>query len=103
MFWNNPILRPNVTGYPPTLRSYSTGEPHMVRFVHMVSSRDADVAGPVLIPGGAFSNKTTLAKALRYIGALQPGARLRSFRVEGDKVIAFPDRGIWHAIVLTPA
>jgi hypothetical protein len=74
-----------------------------VRLVHKISPSDKDVMGPVHIPAGAFSNKKTLAAALRKARAgLSSGETLSTFRVEGDKVVAFPaGRSIWHAIVLT--
>lgn len=75
----------------------------MARFVHKISPSDKDVKGPVHIRGGAFSNRNTLSKAFRDAGLLLPGGRLSSFRVEGEKVVAFPMKSIWHAIILTPA
>jgi hypothetical protein len=74
-----------------------------VRFVHKISPRDSDVSGPIEVGGGAFSDRKTLAATLRKAKVLGAGERLRTFRVEGDRVVAFPDRGIWHSIVLTPS
>lgn len=72
---------------------------YLVRYVHKISPRDTDKAW-VKLPGGAFSDSKTLARHLRSTGILSPGTRLRSFRVEGDKVVAFPDRGVWHSLTL---
>lgn len=77
-----------------TKRTYS------VRYIHKISSRAYDVA-TVAIGCNAFSDRKTLAKALRDAGILCAGERLREVRVEGDRVICFPDRGIWHSLTLT--
>jgi hypothetical protein len=74
-----------------------------VKFVHKISPSDKDRMGPVAMPDNAFSDRNTLAKALRDAGVLHSGDRLSNFRVEGEKVIAFPAKSIWHAIVLTPS
>lgn len=74
-----------------------------VRLVHKISPSDKDRMGPVAIPDNAFSDRNTLAAALRDAGVLQSGGRLNSFRVEGEKVVAFPAKSIWHSIVLTPS
>jgi len=74
-----------------------------VKFVHKISPSDKDRMGPVTMPDNAFSDRNTLAKALRDAGVLHSGDRLSNFRVEGEKVIAFPTKSIWHAIVLTPS
>lgn len=109
MFWDNPIFGSNPINYPGFsggFRSAKTGHEYMVRFVHNISPRDDDVEGPVRIPDNAFSNKKTLAKALRNAGILGSGDPIRSMRVEGDEVIIFPGGWTgrtWHAIILTPA
>lgn len=74
----------------------------MVRYVHKIAPRASDVMGPVEINDNAFSNRNTLAAALRKARVLSSGDRLKSFRVEGDKVIAFPMASIWHSVILTP-
>lgn len=80
---------------------------YMVRYVHKISPSDKDVMGPVHVPAGAFSNSKTLGAALRKVGVLMAGARVRNFRAEGEKVVIFPSApGLttyWHAIILTPA
>lgn len=86
-------------------RADAGGDMWMVRYVHKISPSDKDVKGPVHIPGGAFSNKNTLGAALRKAGVMGSGEPVKSFRVEGDKVVVFPGGRpqIWHAIVLTHA
>lgn len=75
---------------------------YTIRFVHKISPQWADVE-TFELPDGTFSDSRTLqADALRDAGAMSPGERLRGFRVEGDKTVCFPDRGIWHALVITP-
>lgn len=79
-----------------------------IRYVHAIAPGPDDTEGPYEIRDGAFSNRTTLGRALREIGVLDRGRRLRTFRVEGDKTIAFPvstlsNRSIWHAFVIEPA
>lgn len=74
-----------------------------VRYVHKISPSAKDVHPDVTLPSGAFSNRNTLAKALRRAGVLTSGVRVGNFRVEGDKVIAFPMGrfNIWHSVILT--
>lgn len=72
-------------------------------FVHKISPDSSDIKGPFKIPDSAFSNRNTLGKALREAGVLSSGQSLRTFRTEGDKVIAFPRASIWHVIALVPA
>ena len=75
-----------------------------IRFVHAVSPSPKDTDGPFHIPGNAFSDKTRLAKELRAVGALHKGQRIKSFRVEGDKVIVFPQGGRpWHSLIIEPS
>ena len=76
-----------------------------VRFVHKIAPSEADRhPAPIEVPDGAFSDRKTLAAALRRAGVLYRGAALGSFRVEGERVVAFPNRaGHWHSIILDPA
>lgn len=75
-----------------------------VRFVHKVSPRDSDRMAPVRIPDGAWSDTRKLGAALRAVGVLGKGARVKSFRAEGDSVAVFPAMpGLttyWHSIIL---
>jgi hypothetical protein len=80
---------------------------YSARYVHKIAPRDSDMAGPFDIPDGAFSDRNTLAAALRKCGALVRGARLRDMRVEADRIVVFPAlpgfTTYWHSIILTPA
>lgn len=72
-----------------------------VKFIHKISPRDTDVFSGIEIPDNAWADKKTLAKAMRNKGLLVTGQRLRSFRVEGNRVITFPQRSsCWHCIIL---
>lgn len=84
----------------------SSGKTHCsVRYVHKISPRDSDTGPDVAISDNAFSNRNTLAKALRKNGVLTSGARIRQMRVEGDKVVVFPTvpglTTYWHSVILT--
>ncbi len=78
---------------------------YKVRYVHRVAPSEKDVWPDITVPDGAFSDSRKLGQALRTFGVLLPGARVRSFRTEGDKVVVFPVMpGLstyWHAVVLT--
>lgn len=78
---------------------------YSVRYVHKISPSSKDTGPDVVIPDGAFSNKNTLARALRNVKVLGAGARIRTFRVEGNQVIVFPMMpGLttyWHSVILT--
>ena len=73
-----------------------------VRFIHKISPRDTDVA-TAEIRDEAFSDRKTLGAALRKGGILCSGERLITFRVEGAKIVAFPQATIWHSIILERA
>lgn len=83
------------------------GKPFAVRYVHKVAPRCTDTGPEVCIPANAFSNARTLAAALRSRGVLADNARIREWRVEGDKVVVFPTlpglTTYWHAVVLQDA
>lgn len=81
--------------------TWSVMQRYAVRFIHKISPSDRDVMEPVALPEGAFSDRNKLAKALRQAKILTSGTRLAGFRVEGDKVVAFPAGGIWHSVILT--
>lgn len=78
---------------------------YSVKFIHKISPSDKDVGPDVDVLDGAFSNSRTLGRALRDLRVLLKGARVASFRVEGDKVVVFPRlpglSTYWHAVVLT--
>lgn len=72
---------------------------------HKISNPNGpDRLGDVSLPDNAFSNKNTLAAALRKARILPSGTSLDSVRVEADKIIAFPSnrggRSTQHSYVL---
>lgn len=69
-------------------------------FTHKISPKDTDVSEQFEIADGAFSDSRKLGAALRKQRILQPGQRIRSFKVTGDKVVVFPSAGIWQSITL---
>lgn len=77
---------------------------YKIRFVHKIASSSKEYHDrTVEVPEGATG--ADVAKILRSCGAMLKGQRLREFRREQGKLIAFPAcwRGItttWHAIVL---
>lgn len=73
---------------------------YRIRYIHKISPNACDVVN-AQIPDNAFSHSRTLAKALRDNGVLTSGTRFRSMRVEGEETLIFPDRGIWHCLVIT--
>jgi hypothetical protein len=76
-----------------------------VRFIHRVSPRPSDVMRAEL-PDGAFADRNTLGAALRAAGVLASGQRVRTFRVEGNRVIVFPHMAgccVWHSIIIENA
>jgi hypothetical protein len=85
----------------------SGSQAYMVRYVHKIAPRAEDVMGPVCINDNAFSNRNTLGAALRRAKVMTGGARVRDFRVEGEKTVVFPSlpgfTTYWHSIILTPA
>lgn len=76
---------------------------YMAHYTHRVGRANPnDVEGPFDLADGALSDKIKLAKAMRNAGILNVGDRLRSFRVEGDKIVTFPSTpSPWHSITLT--
>lgn len=73
-----------------------------VRKVHRVAPSDRDVSR-VELPDGCFSDRKTLARALRETGVLHKGQSVVAFRVEGDRVVAFPTYGTWHSFIISEA
>lgn len=77
---------------------------YTVTFVHPIAGACPNETVKVnTIPGSAFSNKLTLAAALRSRGILFGGQSIREMRVEANRVIVFPTckPGGWHSITLT--
>jgi hypothetical protein len=78
---------------------------YSVRYVHKISPRDTDVGPNIQLPDGCFSDRKLLGKSLRDRKIMMCCASVRTFRVEGDKVIVFPQcpglTTYWHSIVLS--
>lgn len=64
---------------------------YRTHYVHKVSNPNGPTPGDdIELEDGVFSDRNTLGKALREAGALLKGARVASFRVEGERVLVFP-------------
>lgn len=72
---------------------------YTIHFIHKIAPRHDDTVEAEL-PDNCFSDCKTLAKVLRSAKILQPGQRLKSFRTEGNRTVAFPSSGIWHSIII---
>lgn len=69
------------------------------RFVHKVAPSAKDVGPAVALELPDLTDRKTLGAALRRAGISE---RIGSFRLEDGKIVIFPQKSIWHAIVLTP-
>jgi 4-hydroxyphenylpyruvate dioxygenase-like putative hemolysin len=74
---------------------------YSVKYIHKISPSVKDVGPSVDLSWTALHCARNLAKELRDQKVLAPGTRIRAFRDEGDRLVVFPDRGIWHAVILT--
>jgi hypothetical protein len=83
-----------------------------VRLVHRIAPSLGDEIVSVELPDAAFADRSALGAALRkalllpsfYPGLrtiLGTGERIDSFRIEGNKIVAFPRGSIWHSVILT--
>jgi hypothetical protein len=72
-------------------------------YVHAIAPRDVEPYDrETTLPDYAARDRRTLGQALRNARLLCMGAGVKSFRVEADRIVAFPTRTAgWHAIVLT--
>lgn len=70
------------------------------RYVHKISPSAKDVGNPVDVEPADLTSRTKLAAALRNAGVLSRGDTIKSFRFEDDRIIVFPQKSIWHSIVL---
>lgn len=82
------------------MRTYNT------HYVHKISNPNGPTPGDdVVLSDSAFSDRNTLGKALREAGVMLKGARVSSFRVEGDRTLVFPVcpglTTYHHCIILT--
>lgn len=78
----------------------ATDRTYHVRFVNKRLTQAGDHTY-ACIPANAFADRKMLARALREADVLPSGTRLREMRVEGDKVVVFPQGTIWHSVILT--
>ncbi len=75
--------------------------PHyQVRYVHKIAPSDKDVAGPIDLSLKDLESRSSLGAALRRTRILSTGDRIRDFRIEKDRIVAFPQNSIWHSIIL---
>lgn len=72
-----------------------------VRYVHKISPSVQDIGLDVDLSFKARLYTRNLAQELRDLKVLEPGTRVREFRQEGQSLVVFPDRGIWHSVILT--
>jgi len=81
---------------------------YMIRYIHKIHPRSDDLfplgktPHPVELSSKDEENKNSLAAALRKVGALRTGCRLKSIRRESGKIIAFPSSGSWWSLILSP-
>lgn len=79
-----------------------------VRYVHKISPRADDIfpigktPRPIELSSKDLENKNTLAAALRRMGVLSSGVRLRGIRHDSGKIIAFPSASVWWSLILSP-
>jgi hypothetical protein len=74
-----------------------------VRYIHKISPQPGDVAEPIEVSLDQDINCRSLGKILRDSKILLSGERLNSCRLEDDgRIVAFPQKSIWHSIILTP-
>jgi len=72
-----------------------------VRYVHKISPSPKDVAGPIELSLTDLASRSSLGAALRRQRILTAGDKIQDFRIEKDRVVAFPQKSIWHSIILT--
>ena len=77
--------------------------PHyQARYVHKISPSDKDVAKNLVdLSLKDLENRSALGAALRRAHILASGDKIKDFRIEKDRVVAFPANSIWHSIILT--
>lgn len=73
-----------------------------VRPVHRISPRESD-AFQITYDGTIEASKPALGTLLRAWGVLTYGQRIHSCRVEGESIVAFPQRPCpWHSVIISP-
>ena len=70
------------------------------RYVHKIAPNEKDVGPTVDLDPTDLESKTKLSAALRRARVLTTGDVIESYRIEKDRVIAFPKGSIWHSIIL---
>lgn len=73
---------------------------YLTRYVHKISPKETDVGKSIDLSPDDLASKKALAAALRRAGILLAGETINSYRIENDRVIAFPKASIWHSIIL---
>jgi hypothetical protein len=73
---------------------------YLTRYVHKISPQETDTGDPVELSPKDLVDKKSLAAALRRAKILLAGQGLTGYRIENDRVIAFPKASIWHSIIL---
>jgi hypothetical protein len=90
-------------------RRNSSTHTYAVSYVHQISPRQTEAGPEVDLSGSLFSDsgmyaRGFLTRALIEKGVLEKGARVASFRVEGDEIIVYPktpgQTTYQHAVVL---
>jgi len=71
------------------------------RYVHKISPSERDVGPTVELSIADLENRRTLGAALRRVHIMSHGDSIRSYRVEARRVIVFPNKSIWHSIILS--
>ena len=75
--------------------------PHyLVQYIHKIAPSDKDVAGPIDLSLADLASKAALGAALRRQRILSKGDKIQDFRIEKDRVVAFPAGSIWHSIIM---
>lgn len=76
--------------------------PHYkARYVHKIAPSDKDVsATPVELTLTDLASRSALGAALRRARILPHGGAVKSYRIEGNRVVVFPQASIWHSIIL---
>ena len=75
--------------------------PHyLVQYIHKISPSDKDTAGPIELSLKDLENRAALGAALRRQRIMHTGDKIKDFRIENDRVVVFPQKSIWHSIIM---
>jgi hypothetical protein len=76
---------------------------YRTKYTHKISPSERDIGPDVSLSPKHLEDETRLGAVLRAERVLGKGERVREYRVEpSGRVVVFPNKGIWHSIVLTP-